>query len=106
MTICFYLPCAQDASALLCGYEQLLFLSRKGLLTLKTTTPQSNSSDSYSEADAVFFSRSDSIYEVELARALQKTEKSCSTYLMMICLMCPNIFRALRFLPVREQEKT
>lgn len=75
MTICFYLPCAQDASALLCGYEQLLFLSRKGLLTLKTTTPQSNISDSYSEADAVFFSRSDSIYEVELARALQKNGK-------------------------------
>lgn len=75
MTVSFYLPCAQDASALLCGYEQLQFLASKGLLTLKTATPENDILDSCADADAVFFSRSDSVFEVELARYCQKKGK-------------------------------
>lgn len=76
MKICFYLPSANDPSALLCGYEQLLFLANKGLIELKTITHASNIPDEYLDADAVLFARTGSKCEVELAKHLREMGKS------------------------------
>lgn len=75
MKVCFYLPYENYPSAILCGYEQLRFLASEGLVELEIVTSSSKVSD-YMDADAVFFVRSDGIYEVKLAKLLKGLGKS------------------------------